>query len=987
MPASNTFGIRVVLLMTIAAISIVALPSTSRADDFDGFLAPLFKQNCVQCHGNDEANGKVNLQLISSSQQFLAKPKLIQKLIQVIDANDMPPEGETQLKESVRAKTLDSLKKMLRQATVGQTSQRLPIRRLNRFQYNNAVKDLFELNRDLFALNEKLMTRYSNYLNTKSDRMPDRVNVASHALNPPPGLRGVNAFPKDLRASHGFDNQANQLTLSPLLLDSFLKLSVSIVNSPDFNEQSVGIWNRFFKAPGDDVQLGPEVRKRLQPFLTMAFRRPVDPTTLDRYSAYVEAKLRGGMSFPEAMKKVASAALSSPLFLYRSGTADGENRQFELASNLSFFLWSTGPDLELLRLAENGQLAKTETLNRTLDRMFADPKIERFLDSFPAQWMQLENVLAATPDPQKQRFFSLDKDNPASLQMLLEPLLLFDAVYIENRPIADFISPPFNYRSDFLQTWYSSDLKVPTIDRAEITAQNQRNDRSRTQLQATIASLQGELNAMIKPIKTRLLAERTKKSAGKKPVDLKPYAAWEFDGDLKSSVGSFDLKPHGKIEFQDGMVVLKRSFLQSGNLPIPLKAKSLDVWCKVHDVNQRGGGVMGIQGPGDFFDTIVLGERKPRHWISGSNGFSRTNDFPKSTPENMPNELLHLTMVYAPNGTTTLYRNGIPYGKPFRKGAATFPKDRTSVLFGLRHLPPAGNKYLSVSIDKARLYNRELTAAEVSSSHSGYNRYITDKELLTVMTAEQRAKHKSLSETLTVAKLKLAKVPQNRDPKQLQQAEQRRFDDAMRSKLRARDFQRIENSDPRYGGVITNAAMLSMTSGPKRTHPIARGAWIIEVILNDPPPPPPNDVPPLNEDAADKNLTIREKFAVHRENPDCAGCHSRLDPLGFALENFDITGRWRDKYDNDRTVDVSGKLMRKYEYTDVVGFKRSLTTEKRRFAKAFTAHLLRFATSRELHPADSLTIDAIADETEKTDFKLRSILRATVLSESFFDRK
>jgi hypothetical protein len=394
---------------------------------------------------------------------------------------------------------------------------------------------------------------------------------------------------------------------------------------------------------------------------------------------------------------------------------------------------------------------------------------------------------------------------------------------------------------------------------------------------------------------------------------------------------------------------------------------------------------MGIQGPGDFFDTIVLGERKPKHWISGSNGFSRTEDFPESTPEEKPNLLLHLAMVYTDDGTTTLYRNGIPYGKPYRKAAATFPKNRTSVLFGLRHLPPGGNKYLSVSIDKARFYNRPLTAAEISSSFSGYNQYITDAELLAAMTEEQRTNRKTLIASITRAKADLEKVPAQRDVRKLQQDVQRRFDDQIRGKLRSQDFERVAATDPRYGGVITNAAMLSMTSGPKRTHPIARGAWIIEVIFNDPPPPPPNDVPPLNEDQGAKNLTIREKFAVHRENPDCAGCHSRLDPLGFALENFDITGRWRDKYENGRDVDSSGTLMRKYKFKDIVDFKESLSRQKRRFAKAFTGHLLRFAVSRELTPADSLTIDAIVDKTQPSDFKLRSLVREVVHSDTFFN--
>ena len=190
----------------------------------------------------------------------------------------------------------------------------------------------------------------------------------------------------------------------------------------------------------------------------------------------------------------------------------------------------------------------------------------------------------------------------------------------------------------------------------------------------------------------------------------------------------------------------------------------------------------------------------------------------------------------------------------------------------------------------------------------------------------------------------------------------------------------------RYGGIITSAAMLSMNNGTHRTHPIARGAWIIEVIFNDPPPPPPNDVPPLNEDAGPKNLTIREKFAKHRENADCAGCHSRLDPLGFAMENFDITGRWRDKYPNGRDVDASGTLLRKYPFADPVKFKQSIVTEDKRFAKAFTAHLLRFALARELTPADALTVDQITQATAGEQFKLRPILREVIRSKPFQGR-
>ncbi len=684
-------SIRAIVWGGLAAL-IVAIPAASRADDFASAIRPLLSQKCAKCHGEKRVAGRVNFKKIATSAHLLAEPELIDRMISAVEANDMPPVSEPPLDPQARRRLLRTLKAMLKQAAAEREAKRPPVRRLNRFQYNNAVKDLFRLKTDVFPLPEKLMTRYDGYLHTGSGRMPDEVQVASDSLDPKPGLREVKTFPKDLRAAHGFDNQADQLTLSPLLLDAFLRLSVSIVESPDFTPQNVGIWDDFFKEPADASDVRSEIKQRLRLFMRLAFRGPVDHDTLERYTAYTESKVAGGLSFPEAMKKAASAVLSSPMFLLRVSAVDESEYPFELASDLSFFLWGSCPDAELLGLAESGELTRPAVLQTTIDRMLADPKIERFLDTFPTQWLQLENVLAATPDPRKDRYFALDKNYPASLHMVLEPLLLFDAVFIEDRPIQEFIAPSFTYQSDFLQAWYHSDLRPASVD--------------------------------VKTI----------------------------------------------------------------------------------------------------------------------------------TPTNRPNA-----------------------------------------------------------------------------------------------------------------------------KRQVQQ----RFEDELRAKLRSRTFRRVPATDPRYGGVITNAAVLSMTSGPQRTHPIARGAWVIEVIFNDPPPPPPNDIPPLKEEDAAKNLTIRERFAVHRQHESCAGCHSRLDPLGFALENYDITGRWRDQYENGREVDASGTLMRKHHFEDPVRFKEALVNEDHRFAKAFTAHLLRFALARELGPADAITVDSIVKKCATNGFKLKSLIREVILSDRF----
>ncbi|MDF1841538.1 MAG: DUF1588 domain-containing protein [Rubripirellula sp.] len=971
----------------LIVLAICTNTGRSWSSEINGGLQQLLSEHCFVCHGAEDVNGEVNFEELSSYEDWIRHPALIEQALEAISSAAMPPEGEPAPSDESRLVATNALKKMLKEASLKADVARQPLRRLNRLQYNNTVRDIFQLNRDIFPLSEKLMTRYDDYLSLGSGdvavRMPKTVHVASHTLQPTPGLTGVKPYPKDLRASHGFDNQADQLTLSPLLLDAFLQFSVSILESEDFNQSTVGVWDEFFSAPGSDADSDAAIRDRLQRFLRLAFRGNVNQETVERYAVFTKGKLNSGLSFTEAMKKAAAVAMSSPLFLYRATTTDQQGQEFALASRLSYFLWASCPDDELLELAEQGQLSDPDVLQRTLDRMMRDQKIERFLDTFPAQWMQLENLMAATPDPAINKYFHLDPKSPASLQMVLEPLLLFDTVFVENRPITDLISPTFGYQSEFLQTWYNSKLEPPDVDRNAILATNQMRDEQRLKLQVAFEQSQQQLSELVDPVRERLLKAKSEGDAAVASIDLKPYAAWDFDGDLTDSMNRLPLKAHGKISFENGLVLLNKAYLQSEPLQMELKAKSLEVQFRLKNLDQRGGGLMGIQGPGDFFDTIVIGERQNRHWISGSNGFSRTEDFPESFEETVQDQLVHLLMVYEEDGTTALYRNGKPYGKPYKSRAATFPKNQTSVLFGLRHLPAGGNRFLAVNIDRARFYDRALTVDEIEAAVAASGNFISTAELLANLNDQQRERREELLESLERTRQDLAAVPPNIDLTKAVDQVRREYEQDLKRQLKSREFRFVELSDHRYGGIITNAAMLSMTSGQKRTHPVARGVWVIEVILNDPPNPPPNDVPALDEENADKNLTIREQFAAHRENASCAGCHNRLDPLGFALENYDITGRWRDRYQNGREVDVAGTLLRKHDFRDVLEFKESLMRENRVFIRAFAKHLLRFAVARELRPGESLTIDEIVEKSGDEHFKLRALMREVVLSSSF----
>ncbi len=677
----------------------VGLPLSSSAADSPTLLQSAFKAHCVKCHGKGrKIQGQVDLLALRSGDDLEANPELLERLVEVLVDRRMPPEDEPALSMVQRGQMVSSLQAMLERTLKTQPFGPTPIRRMNRLQYNNAVVDLLELDRDIFQLNERLMRRRDDYFRPESRRMPAEVRVSSRPLSKdidnqrPEGFKGVAAFPQDQRAEHGFDNRADHLTLSPLLMESLLQLSQTIVESPDLNAKECRSWDWLFASPGkpdesaNSTRAAPagtvaaeSIRPRIAKLLRRAFRRPADSETLDRFTQFAGEQLAAGDSFRDTMRTIVGAVLSTPDFLYfyespaRESPADenpGRQRvdDFELASRLALFFWSSIPDDTLLDLAESGKLSDPEVLGTQIDRMLNDRRSSRFCDNFPAQWLQLERLITATPDPQRFPYFYYNGYR-TSMHMMSEPLLLFETIYIEDRSIMELIDPKFTWRSDMLRANYE--------------------------------------------------------------------------------------------------------------------------------------------------------------------------------------------------------------GK----------------------------------------------------SHRG------------------------------------------RD-------------------VQVQVFRRVSLDDPRQGGVITNAAVMTMTSTATRTQPISRGAWVNAVIFNDPPQPPPADVPPLPEDDKEAlaKLTIRERLAVHRKRADCAGCHNQIDPLGFALENYGPTGVWRDTYDNGREVDPGGVLFDQHEFKSVVEFKRLILQEKQRFIRGFVAHLLSYALARKLGPADSPALDDITAKAVAGEDQMRVVLRNVAMSEPFLHK-
>jgi hypothetical protein len=185
------------------------------------------------------------------------------------------------------------------------------------------------------------------------------------------------------------------------------------------------------------------------------------------------------------------------------------------------------------------------------------------------------------------------------------------------------------------------------------------------------------------------------------------------------------------------------------------------------------------------------------------------------------------------------------------------------------------------------------------------------------------------------------------------------------------------------GGLLSMAAVAAVSSYPTRTSPVLRGKWVLEAILGTPPPPPPPNVPELKEvHQGEPPKTLRERLVQHRENPACAGCHSRIDPLGFGLENYDVLGRWRTE-DAGKPIDAKGVLPDGTAFDGPDELKKVLLSRKDLFVRHLTSKLLGYALGRGLTLEDSCTVNGIVAQLEKNDYKAHTLIHGIVMSVPF----
>jgi cytochrome c553 len=200
-------------------------------------------------------------------------------------------------------------------------------------------------------------------------------------------------------------------------------------------------------------------------------------------------------------------------------------------------------------------------------------------------------------------------------------------------------------------------------------------------------------------------------------------------------------------------------------------------------------------------------------------------------------------------------------------------------------------------------------------------------------------------------------------------------------------FRRVHIKDENRRGLLGQGSILTLTSTANRTSPVVRGKWVLQVLFGAPPPPPPPGVPPLGEAGEDNGVhTVRQRLEEHRKNPACASCHSRMDPIGFALENFDPTGAWRSS-DSGAAVDASGQLFDGSQLTGPRSLREAVVKHSDSFLRAFTENLLVYGVGRVPDYRDRPAIRAIVAKASQQNYRFSRFVLGIVESPAFQQRQ
>ena len=876
---SNFFGIRnnsqrkfgvTILLFLVASIT----ANAEKISDFGKDIKPILQNYCYDCHGLKKTKGKVDLTNYNTWSDLEKNPELIEKLIDVLDKNEMPPEENKQPSDDQLKLVSLGLDKAFKNATAARSESVVPVRlrRMNRFEYGNVVRDLFDLESWVYSINDRIIRNHNNYFRPETGKMPDVARVGNRIMGLQQMLEnrllGVQAFPKDPPAENGFNNRGDHLSMTPTLMKAFLELSRSVLNADNF-DKNCRVWNDLFQDPSQkpnqskfgSINVDKSVETKSTGLTISAWIRPTKTTNEWQTIVRREDSWR---------RQLLSIGESDGIWGLWIGAGIGG------------------------KYVEFGAPFKASILG-------------------DGEW----HHVAGTYDGK-------------------EINLYVDGELIGNKPIIGELynqsRQPMSIGSykngSYERESFHGDLNDIRVFRSGLSqaqVKELKNGIKEVALATMVGSWRTEVEEepqLSEPVE-KIAHERIEKflhRAFRSPPDEKTLSlytkyfdkSYDESGDFTASMKSI---VSGAMASPRFIMVHDEASEASSNFDSYSLASRLSffLWCSIPDEE-----LLLLAEQGKLQDPKVLAQQVDR----------MLNDRRvKNFCDSFAPQWLKINNIVSASPDFKLYRDYYFGGD-----------DKISYKRGMHMMLETLLNFETVFIE-----NRPIM--ELIDADFTYRSHLLEEWY------EGRA----------------ATYPINVN-------------------LRDINFTRKPLTDRRYGGVITTGAVMVMTSGPFRSHPITRGSWVSSVIFNDPPKPPPDDIPDLIADDStlkEQGLTVRQKLKQHSKDVQCSGCHQKIDPLGFALENFDLLGRWRDNYRTGIKVDASGKLFGKHSFEDVVGFKDAILAEKDVFANAFIRHLLSFALGRELTLTDRIAADEITRASKQDDYQMREIIKHTVLHPIF----
>jgi mono/diheme cytochrome c family protein len=400
---------------------------------FTADIAPILAKYCTTCHGSGRRlRGNLSLARFKTDADARKEPRVWEAVAQNLRSGDMPPAGRARpsAAETDRLLAWIGANTSTVDCTQARDPGRVTLRRLNRVEYKNTIRDL--------------------------------VGIS---------FKPADDFPAD-DVGYGFDNIGDVLSLSPLLMEKYLAAAEQIAATA-FKDPAAR--KRLLIKPLDGKDRTEAARAILSSFARRAYRRPVTQDEVKRLLRFVDLATKNGDSFERGVQLAVQATLVSPHFLFRvERSPRGHLTNFpltphELATRLSYFLWSSMPDDELFTLAAEGTLRKQ--LEAQVRRMLRDPKARALTENFAGQWLQLRNLRTMTPDPGTYPGF----DEALRSAMAKETELFFEAIVKEDRSVLDFLDADFTFVNERLARHYGlPGVKGPEFRRVSLAGTERR---------------------------------------------------------------------------------------------------------------------------------------------------------------------------------------------------------------------------------------------------------------------------------------------------------------------------------------------------------------------------------------------------------------------------------------------------------------------------------------------------------------------------------